>query len=79
MSNRIAASRMIDRIEPGAWAAPVSPRHGLMVAVRGWFQRMLAQQDVFALSAHIRRDLGLPAAAATGIGAIDLEAGRRSC
>jgi hypothetical protein len=75
MSNRIAASRMTDRLELAGWQPAASRWYGLRAAALAWLQHAQAPDAVFALSPQLQRDVGLPAAVA-GTSALDFEARR---
>jgi hypothetical protein len=69
MSNRLAADRMIDRVELIEWAPRPSLWDAVVATARRWLRAIAPTADMFTLSAHLRRDLGLSevAMAATAI------------
>jgi hypothetical protein len=73
MSNRIAASRMSDRLELVAWMPRSSRWSDLVASAQGWLVRPVGDERM--LSARLRRDVGLATVPET-TGVRDFEARR---
>jgi hypothetical protein len=73
MSNRLAAYRMIDRVELIEWAPRPSRWDAVVATARSWLRAIAPSAKMFTLSPHLRRDLGLPEAVAVGNTMHDIE------
>ena len=73
MSNRIAASRMADRVTLVERMPPAARRTGSLAAMQGWLRQAMTTRDVATLSGRMRQDIGLAAVAPV---ALDFEARR---
>jgi hypothetical protein len=74
MSNRIAASRMADRMDVAVWMPRTVRRNGPLAAARGWLARTARAQA--SLPAYLRGDAGLAAAVPAYDAVLDFEARR---
>jgi hypothetical protein len=75
MSNRIAGSRVSDRIALDGWPSRM-PRWGGLVAARGWLQQASMRRKTSALSPRLRRDVGLTDPVVVRNAMVDVEARR---
>ena len=73
MSNRIAASRMAERVAVVAWLPPAAPRTGLLATAQSWLHQAFSAAG---LPAGLRDDLGLAAPVAGYDAVLDFEARR---